>query len=92
MGGRVSDLIEFYGTECAPCKKIAELVERLQAEEGIVVERLEVWHNAKNQEIMMQFAKGRCMSVPFLYNKKTGEFICGDTDYERLKKWAGVKK
>lgn len=88
----MGDLLEFYGTECAPCKKIAALIERLAAEEGIVVERFEVWHNSKNAELMMQYAAGKCASVPFLINKNTGEYICGDTDYERLKRWAGVRK
>ncbi len=87
----MGDLLDFYGRECGPCKRMAPLVERLEAEFGVKVERYEVWHDAKNQQMMMEVAEGRCMSVPFLFNRKTKDFICGEADYERLKKWAGVQ-
>ena len=29
-----------------------------------------------------------CGGVPFFYNTKTEKFICGEADYETLKKWA----
>ncbi len=86
----MGDLLEFYGRECGPCKKMAVLVKQLENESGVKVDKLEVWHDAKNQEMMMRYAEGRCMSVPFFFNKKTEEYICGEADYERLKKWAGV--
>ena len=31
---------------------------------------------------------GRCNGVPFFYNKKTKQFICGATSYDNLKTWA----
>ncbi|MCX8116969.1 MAG: hypothetical protein N3G78_03415 [Desulfobacterota bacterium] len=64
------------------------LVERLEAEEGVKVARLEVWHNEANARLMQQYDQGRCGGVPFFYNTKTGKWICGSADYERLKRWA----
>jgi len=87
----MGDLLEFYGTECVECRKMEPLIERLEAENGAKVERFEVWHNYKNQELMMKYATGKCMAAPFFYNKKTGDFICGSASYERLKTWAGVQ-
>ena len=67
---------------------MAPLVERLEREEGVNVAKLEVWHNESNATLMREYDKGYCGAVPFFYNKKTGKWICGETDYERLKKWA----
>jgi len=38
--------------------------------------------------LMREYDKGYCGGVPFFFNKKTGKWICGSADYERLKKWA----
>jgi hypothetical protein len=67
---------------------MAPLVERLEEEEKINIGKLEVWHNEANAKVMRNYDKGYCGGVPFFYNKKTGKWICGETDYERLKKWA----
>jgi hypothetical protein len=64
------------------------LVERLETEEGVSIGKLEVWHHEANAKIMREFDKGYCGGVPFFFNKKTGKWICGEADYERLKKWA----
>ena len=81
-------LLEFYGIECAHCKKMEPLIERLQTETGLVVERLEVWHNDANARLMREYDKGYCGGVPFFFNKKTGKWLCGSNDYENFKKWA----
>lgn len=85
------DLIEFYGTECPHCRDMEPLIERLEQEAGLKIERFEVWHSAKNAELMQKFDKGFCGGVPFFFNKKTGKWICGSTSYDKLKKWATGK-
>ena len=64
------------------------LVERLEREEGVNIAKLEVWHHETNAKIMREYDQGKCGGVPFFFNKKTGKWICGETDYERLKTWA----
>ena len=64
------------------------LVERLKDEMALKVDQLEVWHNEANAKLMREYDKGYCGGVPFFYNKKTGNWICGSSDYERLKQWA----
>lgn len=64
------------------------LVERLEAEERVNIKNIEVWHSEANAKLMSEYDKGYCGGVPFFFNKKTGKWICGDADYERLKKWA----
>lgn len=67
---------------------MAPLVERLEGEERVNIGKLEVWHHEANAKIMREYDKGYCGGVPFFFNKKTGKWICGETDYERLKQWA----
>jgi thiol-disulfide isomerase/thioredoxin len=82
------DLLEFYGTECVHCKQMEPLIERLEAETGVRIKRLEVWHNEENARIMREFDNGFCGGVPFFFNKKSGKWLCGAHNYETLKKWA----
>lgn len=87
----MGDLIEFYGTECPHCNTMKPLVAKVEKELKVKVDKLEVWHNAKNAQMMQQYDKGRCGGVPFFFNKKTGKYICGSVPYEKLKSWAQGK-
>ena len=46
-----SHLIEFFGEECSHCRSVEPLIARLQDEEGVTVQRLEVWHNEENAKL-----------------------------------------
>jgi len=81
-------LLEFFGTECPHCVRMKELVERLKKEEGAAIESLEVWHDETNAATMAKYDKGNCGGVPYFHDTETGGFVCGETSYEELKKWA----
>lgn len=84
-------LMEFYGKECHHCINMALLVEKLEKEEGVKVERYETWHNEENAKKMQEYDKGLCGGVPFFIDTDTGKHICGEASYEELKKWAKEK-
>lgn len=81
-------LLEFYGEECPHCIKVKPLVEKLEQETGVKIEKYEVWHNEENVKKAREYDKGLCGGVPFFFNTETNDFICGEADYERLKAWA----
>ena len=87
----MNHLLEFYGTECPCCVYMHKFVLRLEKEEGIKIESLEVWHNEKNEKYFMELDKNQCGGVPFFYNLKTKKWICGEAEYEELKAWAKGK-
>jgi len=64
------------------------LIERLEAETGAKIRRLEVWHNEANARLMREFDNGFCGGVPFFFNKTSGKWLCGAHNYEAFKKWA----
>ena len=84
----MEDLLFFTGRECVHCREMKPLVERLEKEKGIKLVELEVWHDAKNADLLTKLDKINCGGVPFFYNKKSGKALCGSTDYETFKKWA----
>lgn len=65
------------------------VITKLEQESGVVVERLEVWHNEENAKLLGECDKdGACGGVPFFINKKTGKTICGEASLDELKAWA----
>ncbi len=84
----MSHLLEFYGTECPHCVRMHELVEKLEKEENVKVDAIEVWHNPENEKRLLELDRGFCGGVPFFYNTQTKKFICGEDSYDILKKWA----
>lgn len=80
-------LLEFYGKECPHCIEMMPIVDKL-IEEGIKIEKHEVWHDDANQEKFAKLAEGKCAGVPFFLNTDSDQFICGGTDEDTLRKWA----
>lgn len=80
----------FYGTECPHCITMEKLVDRLLQEEGIVIKKMETWHNTENENLMVSLDDGEdcCGGVPFFYNENTGKSICGEATYKELRNWA----
>tara|TARA_B100001971_G_C18168763_1_gene525818 strand:- start:771 stop:1025 length:255 start_codon:yes stop_codon:yes gene_type:complete len=81
-------LLEFYGKECPHCVEMQLLVEKLEKDTGVEVDRYEVWYSEENAKKMEQYDKGLCGGVPFFFNTDTNEHLCGSTSYNQLKEWA----
>ncbi|MFQ6109498.1 MAG: thioredoxin family protein [Candidatus Aminicenantales bacterium] len=87
-------LIMFHGRECPHCRKMMPLVDRLEKKEGIKIERLEVWHNEKNADLMRSFREiiapvcSGQLRTPTFFNSETHDVLCGEVPYEKLKEWA----
>jgi len=79
-------LLMFYEEKCDPCVVMEPLVQKIEKELGVNVDRLEVWGNQENKRLLEKYA-GVSM-VPFFYNESTGVKISGETDFGTLKKWA----
>lgn len=84
-------LQEFYGEECPHCVRMHVLIEKLEKELKVKVERFETWHNEKNAAHFQKADTVNCGGVPFFLNTETGKSICGEVSYEVLKDWATGK-
>jgi len=77
-------LLDFYGAECAHCIRMMPIVDKLILE-GVVIEKLETWHDEENANRLREIDKGFCGGVPFFYNPETKKWICGETDETSLR-------
>lgn len=85
-------LMNFYGDECPHCIKMHTLLDTLEKEEGVKVEKLEVWHDDANMKKLEALDKeSECGGVPFFFNSDSGASICGEATYDELKVWAKGK-
>ncbi len=84
----MGELYFFTGKECPHCHEMEPLVDKLENELGIKLKKLEVWHNAKNAQLLQEKDTVGCGGVPFFFNENTGKAICGAVPYGIFKKWA----
>ena len=84
----MGELIEFMGLECVHCNDMKPLIDKLEKELGVKVNKIEVWHNASNAAKLKESDKIGCGGVPFFLNENTGKAVCGAMSYDELKKWA----
>lgn len=81
-------LISFYGQECPHCERMESVVQKLEHDTGVCVERREVWHDKENMAVLTAYDKGVCGGVPYFYNTETGKSLCGEVSIDELKAWA----
>lgn len=85
----MNHLLYFYGQECPDCIRMERRIERLEEEMGLTLVKYEVWHNAENDRLCMQYdTDGACGGVPFFYNTQNKKTLCGEVTYKELLDWA----
>jgi len=93
----MNKIIMFYGAECPHCHVMLPLADKLSKEEGVEMEKLEVWHDDKNAEKMRKHEKiikqacGGEFGVPAFIDEENNRAFCGENPYSELKKWATKK-
>ncbi len=80
-------LLEFYGETCPHCIEMKPIVEKLEKETGLTVEKFEVWDDEENAKKQAEYDKDLCGGVPFFINTESKKFICGSADEEETKAW-----
>lgn len=76
----------FYSENCESCMVMVPLVEKLEKNHSLKVDRLEAWFNRENKKLLEKYAG--LATVPFFYNEATGKDISGEADFETLQNWA----
>ncbi len=90
----MSKLIMFHGNECPHCQAMMPVVDKLKKEEGIALDKKEVWHNEKDADLMRSYRDiiepkcGGQLRTPTFINTETNDVVCGEVEYEKLKEWA----
>lgn len=87
------EILMFYGRECPHCKAMMPSVDRIEAETGLTIERLEIWHNEKNADRMRSHREvlapkcGGQLRTPTFFKPASNDVLCGEVSYDALKAW-----
>jgi thiol-disulfide isomerase/thioredoxin len=84
-----ADIMEFYGAECPHCKNMEPIVAQVEADLGLNITKLEIWHDEYNQNKFMEYEdliKRSCggLGVPTFVNLKSGKAACGELSAAEL--------
>lgn len=85
--------VEFYGAECPHCLKMIPIIEQVENETGVTFQKLEVWHNDTNRNIMLDYhakdIERDCgfLGVPAFVSIKTNKSVCGEMSSDQLKQF-----
>lgn len=83
----------FYGAECPHCHKMMPIVDKVEKDMKIKIEKLEVWHNEENADQMRKYeviVRKSCdgeFGVPAFISEKTKKGICGEISEKELSEW-----
>ena len=84
--------VEFYGEGCPHCQKMIPIVAQIENETGVHFEKLEIWNNATNKDVYLQYSEyiaRDCgsLGIPTFIGLKTNKSICGEKSADELKKF-----
>ncbi|CAM9838949.1 unnamed protein product [Phaeothamnion confervicola] len=85
-------LIEFTGYNCDHCDTMEPLVERLEKEFKVPVEQFIVWEGSSKFDLMQLLDTVECRGLPFFYNRRSRQAICGATSWRNFRNWGLGKK
>ena len=87
-------IIFFHGADCPHCKRMRPIVKEIEEELGIVMNKLEVWYDEDNAEVMRQYddiirlaSEDGDLGVPAFVDPKNKEALVGEQTKGDLKKW-----
>jgi hypothetical protein len=82
-----SFLISFVSDEYDHCKQMEPVLKRLEDDLGTVVRRINIFRRREFMGLLEAMGHNDCGTLPFYYNRRTGQAICGATSYLNLKRW-----
>ena len=81
-------LIEFHSDNNDHSKQMEPVVQRLEEDLRTKVRRVNVSRRREFYGLMEAMGHDECGALPFYYNRRTAQAVCGATSYLNLKRWA----
>ncbi len=91
-----ADFAQFYGATCQHCKSMEPIVKQVEEETGIQFEKVEVWENNQNAQLMLLYKNeilndckldAEKRQVPVFLSVKHRKAVCGKMTKEQLKQF-----
>ena len=83
-----SFLIEFHSDNNDHSRQMEPVLERLEKDLQTKVRRVNISRRREFYGLMEAMGHDECGSLPFYYNRRTAQAVCGATSYLNLKRWA----
>ena len=80
-------LLEFHTDNNDMVAQMEPVLERLEDDLGTKVRRINIFRRKEFMGLLEAIGFDECGSIPFYYNRRTGQAICGPTSYLNLKRW-----
>ena len=81
-------LIEFVSDGSDHCEQMKPVVERLEKDLRTTVRVVNINRRSEFAELFECVGGNECGSLPFFYNRRTAQAVCGATPYTNLRKLA----
>lgn len=83
-------LLGFGASWCNPCRRMEPLIEKLEKEEGLRLERYDVSTStgAAEMDRWKERLGSSCAGIPFYVNTRSSGTICGAVEYIEFRNWA----
>lgn len=82
-----SYLIEFHSDNCDHCEQMEPVLQRLERDLNTKVRRINIFRRREFYGLLEVMGHDECGGLPFYYNRRTGQAVCGATSYANLKRW-----
>lgn len=82
-----SYLLEFHTDNNDMVTQMEPVLQRLEEDLDTKVRRINIFRRKEFMGLLEAIGFDECGSIPFYYNRRTGQAICGPTSYLNLKRW-----
>lgn len=80
-------LVEFHSDNCDHCEQMEPVLQRLERDLATKVRRINIFRRREFYSLLEAMGHDECGGLPFYYNRRTGQAICGATSYANLRRW-----
>jgi hypothetical protein len=80
-------LLTFVSDNNDMCNQMEPVVERLEEDLDTTVRRINIYRRREFMTLLDSIGFNEGGQLPFYYNRRTGQAVCGPTSYLNLKRW-----
>jgi hypothetical protein len=80
-------LLEFHSDNCDHCEQMEPVLRRLEDDLDTKIRRINIFRRREFMGLLEAIGFDECGGLPFYYNRRTGQAVCGATSYLNLKRW-----
>jgi len=81
-------LLEFHSDQTEYKDEMEPVLKRVEDDLDTKIRRINIFRRREFMGVLEQIGHDECGQLPFYYNRRTGQAVCGATSYMNLRRWA----